>query len=62
MNKAGNLPDHVTRYTHRNESRWLIQASGTRWLDKWDIAGRIGVGLAVPVIIWAAALIVTAVM
>lgn len=25
MYAVGNLPDHVTRYNHKNPNRWLIQ-------------------------------------
>ena len=26
MYAVGNLPDHVTRYNHKNESRWMAPA------------------------------------
>lgn len=25
MYAVGNLPDHVTRYNHKNPNRWLVQ-------------------------------------
>lgn len=62
MRTAGNLPDHVTRNTHRNESRWLIQAGKVRETDAWEIAGYVGLVLAVPVIAWAAMIIVMGVI
>lgn len=30
---AGNMPDHVTRYNHRNESRWMVPARSPRQIS-----------------------------
>lgn len=30
MYAVGNLPDHVTRYNHKNPNRWLVQTARPR--------------------------------
>ena len=57
MRSAWNPPDHVTRYTHRDDSRWLVQPGRVRSMDAWDVAGYVGVVLAVPAIAWALAIV-----
>lgn len=40
MYSAGNLPDHVTRYNHRYESRWLMppERRDFSWADVGSFA------------------------
>lgn len=55
MHAAGNLPDHVTRYNHKYESRWLIPPE--RREISWD-----GIFAGALLIICIAGLIVSALM
>lgn len=57
MYAAGNLPDHVTRYNHKNPNRWLVQSA--RHADLVG-AGLLLKGLSTAMAV--AGLIVTAVM
>jgi hypothetical protein len=52
-----NLPDHVTRYNHRNPNRWLIQTGTVRRASGWDVWSRAAVALCVPALIVAAVVI-----
>lgn len=51
------LPDHVTRYNHRNPNRWLIQTGTVRRASGWDVWSRAAVALCVPALIVAAVVI-----
>lgn len=37
MHAAGNLPDHVTRYNHKNQSRWMVMAEPPSRITFWSI-------------------------
>lgn len=57
MYAAGRMPDHVTRYTHKNPNRWLIQTEPVRRASGWDVWSRAAVALCVPALIVAAVVI-----
>lgn len=49
MYAAGNLPDHVTRYNHKNPNRWLVQTARPRdgqalWMTLYGFAMALAVG------------------
>ena len=49
MYAVGNLPDHVTRYNHKNTNRWLVQTARPRdghalWVTLYGFAMAIAVG------------------
>lgn len=52
-----NLPDHVTRYNHKNPNRWLIQTGSVRRVSAWDVVSRAAVMMCVPALIVAAVVI-----
>lgn len=56
MYAAGNLPDHVTRYNHKNTNRWMVQHAQVEAPRATDLLSVIAFTLC------AAALIVSAVM
>lgn len=58
MYAVGNLPDHVTRYNHKNTSRWLVQVRPPRQLTMWAVLDKLVIALGFAGI--AAGLIVTA--
>ena len=37
MYAAGNLPDHVVRYTHKNQSRWMVMTRPPERVSVWDV-------------------------
>lgn len=40
MYAVGNLPDHVTRYNHKNQSRWMVMTAPPERVSAWDILSR----------------------
>jgi hypothetical protein len=49
MYAVGNLPDHVTRYNHKNTNRWLVQTAQPRdghalWVTLYGFAMALAVG------------------
>lgn len=40
MYAVGNLPDHVTRYNHKNQNRWMVMTRPPERLSGWDILSR----------------------
>lgn len=40
MYAVGNLPDHVTRYNHKNQNRWMVMTRPPERLTAWDILSR----------------------
>lgn len=57
MYAAGKMPDHVTRYNHKNPNRWLIQTEPVRRVSGWDVCSRVAVMMCVPPLIVAAVVI-----
>lgn len=43
MYAIGNLPDHVVRTNHKNQSRWMVMAAPPSRLSIWDVVERIAV-------------------
>lgn len=41
MYAAGNLPDHVTRYNHKNQSRWMVMAEPPSRRSFWDVVEKV---------------------
>ena len=35
MYAVGNLPDHVTRYNHKNQSRWMVMTAPPSRVSLW---------------------------
>ncbi len=54
------LPDHVTRYNHKNPNRWMIQTGPVRRVSAWDVASRAAVMLCMSVLIAVAVMILQA--
>jgi hypothetical protein len=38
---VGNLPDHVTRYNHKNQSRWMVMAEPPSRISFWGAVERV---------------------
>lgn len=57
MYAAGNLPDHVTRYNHKNPNRWLVQTTQVHRVSAWDVVSRVTVFFSVSGMLTAAVLI-----
>ena len=57
MYAAGNLPDHVTRYNHKNPNRWLVQTAHVRRITAWDVVDKVAMLLTAPALIVTAVLI-----
>lgn len=59
MYAVGNLPDHVTRYNHKNQSRWMVMTAPPSRVTFWGAVEKIAMGIAYSVI--GAGLVLTAV-
>ena len=59
MYAVGKMPDHVTRYNHKNQSRWLVMTAPPRRVSVWDVVERIAITMGVMAI--GAGLVTTAV-
>ena len=46
MYAVGNLPDHVTRYNHKNQSRWMVMTAPPARVSAWDILSNAATVLA----------------
>ena len=41
MYAAGKLPDHVTRYSHKNQSRWMVMVEPPSRMTFWDVVEKV---------------------
>lgn len=46
MYAVGNLPDHVTRYNHKNQSRWMVMTAPPERVSAWDVLSNAAIALA----------------
>lgn len=61
MHAAGKLPDHVTRYNHKYESRWMMVPAPSRGISFDGIITALGFAMACAGLIVAAVFILRAV-
>lgn len=61
MYAAGQLPDHVTRYNHKYESRWMVVPAPRRCISFDRILTAIGFAMACAGLITSAVFILQAV-
>ena len=59
MYAVGNLPDHVTRYNHKNQNRWMVMTAPPSRRSFWGAVEKITMWIAYSVIV--AGLVLTAV-
>lgn len=38
---VGNLPDHVTRYNHKNQSRWMVMTAPPSRISFWGAVEKV---------------------
>ena len=57
MYAVGNLPDHVTRYNHKNQNRWMIQRVRVERPRANDVLSTVAMVLCVPALIVSAVMI-----
>lgn len=60
MHVVGNMPDHVTRYNHKNQSRWMVMAEPPSRITFWGAVERVAVTISYAAI--GAGLVVAAVL
>lgn len=41
MYAVGNLPDHVTRYSHKNQSRWMVMTAPPSQITFWGVVEKV---------------------
>ena len=41
MYTVGNLPDHVTRYSHKNQSRWMVMTAPPSRRSFWGAVEKV---------------------
>ena len=41
MHVVGNMPDHVTRYNHKNQSRWMVMAEPPSRITFWSMVEKV---------------------
>ena len=41
MHVVGNMPDHVTRYNHKNQSRWMVMAAPPSRITFWSVVEKV---------------------
>lgn len=46
MYAVGNLPDHVTRYNHKNQSRWMVMTAPPSRVSLWGVMEKIALAAA----------------
>lgn len=61
MYAVGNLPDHVTRYNHKNESRWMTPPRPYRHTDAGMVVSNLVMGGALASLTAVAVIILQAV-
>lgn len=57
MYAVGNLPDHVTRYNHKDPNRWLVQRVKVEKPRAHDVLSIVAMALCVPALIVSAVII-----
>ncbi len=43
---VGKMPDHVTRYNHKNQSRWMVMAEPPSRMTFWGAVERVAMTAA----------------
>lgn len=61
MYAVGKLPDHVTRYNHKNESRWMTPPRPYRHTDAGTVVSNLVMGGALASLTAVAVIILQAV-
>lgn len=51
MHAAGRLPDHVTRYRHKNLNRWMIHTVEVERPSAYGVAATLVIAACVPLLI-----------
>ena len=46
---AGKMPQHVTRYNHKNQSRWLVMTAPPSRFSAWDVLDRVATTMGIAV-------------
>ena len=41
MHVVGNMPDHVTRYNHKNQSRWMVMTAPPSRITFWGVVEKV---------------------
>lgn len=57
MYTAGKYADHVTRYNHKNQSRWMVQTALPRRGRALDVLSVVAIVVSVPALIVSAVII-----
>ena len=57
MHAAGRLPDHVTRYNHKNLNRWMIHTVEVERPSAYRVAATLVIAACIPVLIVLGAMI-----
>ena len=57
MYAAGRLPDHVTRYNHKNLNRWMIHTVEVERPSAYSVASTLVIAACIPVLIVLGAMI-----
>ena len=57
MHAAGRLPDHVTRYNHKNLNRWMIYTVEVERPSAYSVAATLVIAACIPVLIVLGAMI-----
>lgn len=61
MYAAGRLPDHVTRYNHKNLNRWMIHTVEVERPSAYGVAATLTIAVCVPLLITLGVMILQAV-
>ena len=59
---VGKMPDHVTRYNHKNQNRWMVMTAPPSRVSAWEVVERIALTGAFGVIVGALILVTMYVM
>lgn len=57
MYAAGKMPDHVTRYNHKDPNRWMIQRVQIERPKAWDVLSTLAIMVTAPALIVSALVI-----